>query len=116
MIVCHFILSLRQIEPTGASWPSADQSQSLRFVGNMGQSLQFGQDTESGEGEDVPGVRVPPNRTEIFGIVTEGAEGEEVDGKHIRRRYSTDLEAQQLEVSQCSQRSIVPPLSQSYRY
>lgn len=56
MIVCHFILSLRQIEPAGRSWASGNQSHSLRFVGNMGQSLQFGGEGADKEEEDIAGV------------------------------------------------------------
>lgn len=46
IIVCRFILNLRQVKHAGSSWVSGDQSHSLKFVGNMGQSLQFGEDQE----------------------------------------------------------------------
>lgn len=76
MIVCHFILNLRQIKPAGSSWASANQSRSLRLVGNMGQSLQFG--AENGEEEDVP---------EVEGT---SAEDVEVDEEYVRRNYDTE--------------------------
>lgn len=40
--VCRFILNLRQVKPAGDSTIYDNQSHSLRFVGNMGESLQFG--------------------------------------------------------------------------
>lgn len=53
IIMCRFILNLRQIKPAGNSWID-NQSHSLRFVGNLGQSLQFGgnEDGEGGEDDD----------------------------------------------------------------
>ncbi|KAI0769536.1 hypothetical protein BC629DRAFT_790149 [Irpex lacteus] len=51
IIVCRFILNLRQIEPAGSSWASGSHSVSLRFVGNMGQSLRIAGE-EEGEDED----------------------------------------------------------------
>ncbi|KAI0825861.1 hypothetical protein BC629DRAFT_31621 [Irpex lacteus] len=80
MIVCHFILNLRQFEPAGSSWASADQSHSLRFVGNMGQSLQFGVEDADGEEEDVPGVEGT------------SAEDVEVHEEYVRRNYDTEQE------------------------
>ncbi len=45
IIICRFILNLRQVQPGGASCSSgSNKSISLRFVGNVGQSLQFGPD------------------------------------------------------------------------
>lgn len=50
MIVYHFILNLRQIEPSdNYSGEAGSQSLSLRFVGNMGQPLQS---VREGEGDD----------------------------------------------------------------
>lgn len=46
LIICRFILDLRQVKPAGSSWVSGNQSQSLRFVGNMGETLQFGGDDD----------------------------------------------------------------------
>lgn len=46
LIVCRFILNLRQVKLAGDSWVSGNQSHSLRFVGNMGESLQLGEDEE----------------------------------------------------------------------
>ncbi len=49
IIVCRFILSLRQIKPAGnslVSGTSHGQQASVRFAGNMGQSLEFGTDEE----------------------------------------------------------------------
>ncbi|KAI0769533.1 hypothetical protein BC629DRAFT_1442216 [Irpex lacteus] len=51
MVICRFILNLRQIEPAGSSWASGNKSISLRFVGNMGESLQFGNRDEIGGDE-----------------------------------------------------------------
>ncbi|KAI0086727.1 hypothetical protein BDY19DRAFT_995482 [Irpex rosettiformis] len=46
LIVCRFILNLRQVKPAGSSWISGTQSGSLRFVGNAGESLRFGAEEE----------------------------------------------------------------------
>ncbi len=53
MIVCRFILNLRQIEPAGSSWASGNKSVSLRFVGNLGQPLQIGIDNDEPEDDDL---------------------------------------------------------------
>ncbi|KAI0084424.1 hypothetical protein BDY19DRAFT_997774 [Irpex rosettiformis] len=52
IIVCRFILNLRQVKPAGSSWISGNQSGSLRFVGNAGESLRFGADEEPEEEEE----------------------------------------------------------------
>ena len=46
IIVCRFILNLRQANPSGTSRLSDNQSVSLRFVGNAGESLRFGRDED----------------------------------------------------------------------
>lgn len=102
MIVCHFILNLRQIEPAGSSWVSGNQSRSLRFVGNIGQSLQFGEEGEAGGGEDMPGVEVASAEADVsesLEIATGAVDGEEANEGQLRHRNGTDVEAQQ--VSQC---------------
>lgn len=88
MIVCHFILNLRQIEPAGSSWASANQSHSLRFVGNMGQSLQFGDEDANGEEEDMPGVEGTSAEAGVSSwpeITTEAAEDMEVNEDYVGR-------------------------------
>ncbi|KAI0769558.1 hypothetical protein BC629DRAFT_1442237 [Irpex lacteus] len=55
IIVCRFFLNLRQVKPAGNSWVSGNQSHSLRFVGNMGESLQFGEDEERDDGLEEDG-------------------------------------------------------------
>ncbi|KAI0086733.1 hypothetical protein BDY19DRAFT_995486 [Irpex rosettiformis] len=52
LIVYRFILNLRQVKPAGSSWVSGNQSGSLRFVGNAGESLRFGADEEPEEEEE----------------------------------------------------------------
>ena len=52
MIICRFILNLRQIEPSGSYSASGDQQSSLWFTGNAGQSLHL---SEVGEEDDVAG-------------------------------------------------------------
>ncbi|KAI0083914.1 hypothetical protein BDY19DRAFT_998115 [Irpex rosettiformis] len=52
LIVCRFILNLRQVKSAGSSWISGSQSGSLRFVGNAGESLQFGADEKPEEEEE----------------------------------------------------------------
>ena len=45
IIICRFILNLRQVKSPGNSWVSGSgRSLSLRFVGNAGESLRFGAD------------------------------------------------------------------------
>ncbi|KAI0084418.1 hypothetical protein BDY19DRAFT_997771 [Irpex rosettiformis] len=48
IIVCRFILNLRQVKPAGISCISSNQSASvgIRFAGNAGESLKFGEDDE----------------------------------------------------------------------
>lgn len=56
LIICRFILNLRQIDVAEGSSVVSTQSHSIRFVGNMGQSLQFGDEGEDGiRDEDAPG-------------------------------------------------------------
>ncbi|KAI0086731.1 hypothetical protein BDY19DRAFT_907923 [Irpex rosettiformis] len=52
LIVCRFILNLRQVKPAGSSWISGNQSGSLRFVGNAGEPLRFGADEEPEEEDE----------------------------------------------------------------
>lgn len=91
MIVCRFILNLRQFEPAGSSWVSANQSRSLRFVGNMGQSLHFGVEDANGEEEDVPGVEGLSAEDEAVSswpdITVEAAENPEVN-EYFRPNYA----------------------------
>ncbi|KAI0769497.1 hypothetical protein BC629DRAFT_1595824 [Irpex lacteus] len=97
MIVCHFILSLRQVEPAGSSWASGNQSRSIRFIGNIGQSLQFGKEGEAG-GEDMPGVEVASAEADVsesLEIATGAVDGEEANEGQLRQRNGTDVEAQQ---------------------
>ena len=43
IIICRFILNLRQVKSPGDSWVSGSgRSLSLRFVGNAGEPLRFG--------------------------------------------------------------------------
>ena len=54
IIICRFILNLRQVKPPGNSWASSgDQTLSLRYAGEMGGSLHFSTDKES-EDIDAP--------------------------------------------------------------
>lgn len=46
--MCRFILNLRQVRPAGSSFIDGEQSVSLRFMGNMGESLHFGGEEEDG--------------------------------------------------------------------
>ncbi|KAI0825869.1 hypothetical protein BC629DRAFT_1586729 [Irpex lacteus] len=93
MIVCHFILNLRQIEPAGSSWVSANQSHSLRFVGNMGQSLQFGVEDANGEEEGVPGVEGPSAEGPVSSWPEITIEADrETDKGYIRPTYRTEQE------------------------
>ncbi|KAI0825866.1 hypothetical protein BC629DRAFT_30999 [Irpex lacteus] len=94
MIVCRFILNLRQCEPAGSSWASANQSRSLRFVGNMGQSLQFGDEDANGEEEDVPGVAGTPEAGVSLWpeITTEAAEDPEVNKEYVGRSDNAEKE------------------------
>ncbi|KAI0769549.1 hypothetical protein BC629DRAFT_1595860 [Irpex lacteus] len=52
VIVCRFILNLRQVKPTGETSTSGSSpavTSSLRFVGNIGQSLHIGAGDEGDE-------------------------------------------------------------------
>ncbi len=40
IIICRFLLNLRQVKPAGSSWISGSKSGGIRVIGNMGQSLQ----------------------------------------------------------------------------
>ncbi len=77
VIVCRFILNLRQINYTGDSIISGDQTFSLRFVGSLGGPLQTSTDDElADEGYDdehvAQGMR--PRRTDTA-TVEAGKEG-----------------------------------------
>ena len=74
IIICRFTLNLRQVKPSSSSWASGNQSASLRFVGNAGESLQFGgDDDEEGEGDTVeqsglaerPGVPIEDKEEDV---------------------------------------------------
>ncbi|KAI0809228.1 hypothetical protein BC629DRAFT_1103434 [Irpex lacteus] len=51
LLICRFILSLRQVKPAGSSWVTGSQSASLRFAGDMGQLLGVSGDQDN-EDED----------------------------------------------------------------
>lgn len=76
VIVCRFILNLRQIDYSGDSIISGDQTFSLRFVGSLGEPLQTSTDDElADEGYDehvAQGMR--PRRTDTA-TVEAGKEG-----------------------------------------
>ena len=55
IIICRFILDLRQVIAAGSSRFSGNQSASLRFVGNAGESLQFGSDEDEEHEKKVSG-------------------------------------------------------------
>ncbi|KAI0769500.1 hypothetical protein BC629DRAFT_1533270 [Irpex lacteus] len=94
MIVCHFILSLRQIEPAGSSWASGNPSRSLRFVGNMGQSLQFGEEGVDEEAE-ASGVEAAFDEAKFSPESAARVSGGEKANEELRHRSVIDLEAQQ---------------------
>ncbi|KAI0769526.1 hypothetical protein BC629DRAFT_789203 [Irpex lacteus] len=97
MIVCHFILNLRQIEPTGSSWASANQSRCLRFVGSMGQSLQFGGEGEERDEETVCEIDAASAEVDVSpGTNIEAAEVMEASEEYGGREYITELEARQV--------------------
>ncbi|KAI0086736.1 hypothetical protein BDY19DRAFT_995489 [Irpex rosettiformis] len=52
LIICRFILNLRQVKPAGSSWISGSQSGTHRFAGNAGESLQLGVGDEPEEEEE----------------------------------------------------------------
>lgn len=74
LVVCRFILNLRQVKPAGSFWIFGNQSHSLRFVGNMGESLQFGEldedleESELEEKELIAGLKLPELATEATNL------------------------------------------------
>lgn len=56
IIICRFILNLRQVKTTDSSSVSGNQLTKLRFVGNIGQSLE-GSASADVEDEDLDPVR-----------------------------------------------------------
>ncbi|KAI0769503.1 hypothetical protein BC629DRAFT_1533368 [Irpex lacteus] len=82
IIVCRFILNLRQLEPTGTSWISDSKSHSLHFVGNMGQSLHTG-GTDEDEENGVDEIEVVPARTRFSSENTTPTEAAEVNGRRV---------------------------------
>ncbi|KAI0769528.1 hypothetical protein BC629DRAFT_1442214 [Irpex lacteus] len=99
MIICRFILNLRQIEPAGNSWVSGSgtpiQSHSLRFVGNMGQSMQIGevdedkdctQDAEGGPRQNASSTQA----NTLPKIATDAAGSAEADEEHLRYGFDTE--------------------------
>ena len=49
IIICRFILDLRQVKVSDSSQNSGTQPSSIRFVGNAGESLQFEDDGDEEE-------------------------------------------------------------------
>lgn len=106
IIMCRFILNLRQIKPAGNSWID-NQSHSLRFVGNLGQSLQFGgnEDGEGGEDDDDIEFETAPAGADVSFSTTRATGPIEVTGmdEDLGHDYDTDLDVRLRELcSRCS--------------
>ncbi len=64
--MCRFILNLRQVRPVGSSFIDGEQSVSLRFMGNVGESLHFGSRGEEEEDDGVlDGISHPDNSPDL---------------------------------------------------
>ena len=74
IIICRFILHLRQFKPCCSSWVSGNQSASIRFVGNAGGSLQFGPD-EDEEGEEAVGEYLSRDESSVIHIIDADKDG-----------------------------------------
>lgn len=92
MIVCHFILSLRQIQPAGSSWIE-NPSHSLPFIGNIGQSLQFSTKDAGGEGEALK-IEAVSAQTKFSSGCAIGAVAETAKANKESRYSMGELEAQ----------------------
>ncbi|KAI0769525.1 hypothetical protein BC629DRAFT_1533792 [Irpex lacteus] len=84
MIVCHFILSLRQVEPAeGSDYILSSRIHSLRFVGNMAQSLQLSRDYVNDEASE-PDLAILPTSAQVTDISSENVTGiSEVMDAHL---------------------------------
>lgn len=91
IIVCRFILNLRQLEPTGTSWISDSKSHSLHFVGNMGQSLHTGGTDEDEENGGVDEIEVVPARTRFSSENTTPTEAAEVNGRRVYELWTQQV-------------------------
>lgn len=88
IIICRFILNLRQVQSGGASCSSgSNKSISLRFVGNVGQSLQFGSDDT-----DLEEINGRSTRADDCGIRASGNGDVEEDeaGRNINEAVLVD--------------------------
>lgn len=86
---------------------SGTQSRSMRFVGNMGKSLQIGGDGEDDEDDEENGPwseSVSAWADVLLDGVTGPAGGAEADKRHLSHNHGTNSEALQLEVSSSSHR------------
>ncbi|KAI0769555.1 hypothetical protein BC629DRAFT_792037 [Irpex lacteus] len=97
LIVCRFILDLRQVKPADSSWVSRNQSHSLQFVGNMGQSLYFGTEGPGEEVDELEGhgqhAAGPDTLPEVTTEATDS--GKANDGEAGKSDY-LDLDVQQV--------------------
>ncbi|KAI0803011.1 hypothetical protein BC629DRAFT_89367 [Irpex lacteus] len=64
IIICRFILNLRQVKPAGSSWISGSKSGSIRVIDDMGQSLQTIGEEPADEEEDHTTDPLPVNPEE----------------------------------------------------
>ncbi len=81
LIVCRFIL--RQVKPAGSSWVSGNQSHSLRFVGNMGETLQFGEENDNDNEIEEDVLSPGPEVSELYELTNNatGLRAHENDGE-----------------------------------
>ncbi len=120
MIICRFILNLRQIEPAGNSWASGSgtpiQSRSLRFVGNMGQSMQIGEvDEYKDYTQDEGGPWQNASSTQadtLPKIATNAAGSAEAVEEHLRYGFDTE----RLDVSRSLHCRKLPDILQLYTH
>ncbi|KAI0093015.1 hypothetical protein BDY19DRAFT_989699 [Irpex rosettiformis] len=79
IIVCRFILNLRQVKPAESSWISGSQSGSLRFVGNAGESLRFGADEEDAEEENIVEDASEAREPDVLAVARNKSNEDKVD-------------------------------------
>ncbi|KAI0809274.1 hypothetical protein BC629DRAFT_1106994 [Irpex lacteus] len=84
IIICRFILNLRQIDDGGSSLPSGGRSTGLRFASNMGQPLHTGIEEEDeltnhstpGEGYEDSSITRPQRESDEEGMSRNDVEAE----------------------------------------
>ncbi|KAI0769498.1 hypothetical protein BC629DRAFT_1680760 [Irpex lacteus] len=95
LIICRFLLNLRQVDLglEESSLVSGRQSHSVRFVGNIGESLQFGGDDNEDDGDGEDGYELDEYYTQTDLSPASAGDDVKAYGEDVRHNESIELEA-----------------------